>query len=83
VIPEKTDRFEVEVDLVAEMAVLNPFDFFLEPESERAPFFYAAALDHELEPFRLECELTPRFKEYYDKVIGPFEEKKGDGGRGR
>jgi uncharacterized protein (DUF2126 family)/transglutaminase-like putative cysteine protease len=79
VIPEKTDRFEVEVDLVAEMAVFNPFDFFLEPESERAPFAYATALDHELAPFRLECELTPRFKEYYDRVVAPFEEKKGDG----
>ena len=78
VIPEKTDQFEVEVDLVAEMAVFNPFDFFLEPESERAPFAYATALDHELAPFRLECELTPQFKEYYDRVVAPFEEKKGD-----
>ncbi len=76
--PEKTDHFEVEVDLVAEMSVLNPFDFFLEPEAERAPFSYAEALDHELAPFRLEAELTPRFKEYYKTVLGVFEEKKGD-----
>jgi transglutaminase-like putative cysteine protease len=31
VFPEKTREFQVEVDLVAKMAVLNPFDFFLEP----------------------------------------------------
>ena len=31
VFPERTREFRVEVDLVAEMAVLNPFDFFLEP----------------------------------------------------
>ncbi|MCJ7837795.1 MAG: hypothetical protein MUP61_01095, partial [Burkholderiales bacterium] len=29
VVPEKTQEFRVEVDLVAEMSVLNPFDFFL------------------------------------------------------
>jgi uncharacterized protein (DUF2126 family)/transglutaminase-like putative cysteine protease len=78
VFPEKTDLFEVEIDLVAEMSVLNPFDFFLEPEAERAPFSYAAALDHELAPFRLEASLTPHFKDYYQNVVEPFEKKKDD-----
>ncbi len=32
VFPEQTTEFRVTVDLVAEMAVYNPFDFFLEPE---------------------------------------------------
>ena len=34
VFPEKTRELRIEVDLVAEMAVLNPFDFFLEPYAE-------------------------------------------------
>ena len=34
VFPEKTGELRIEVDLVAEMAVLNPFDFFLEPYAE-------------------------------------------------
>src|SRR6204780_312138 len=48
VFPEPTTEFSVEVDLVAEMAVLNPFDFFLEPEAQKFPFEYDHVLDHEL-----------------------------------
>src|SRR6266542_10983 len=66
VFPEKSTELLIEVDLVAEMAVFNPFDFFLEPEAERFPFAYDAALDHELEPFRRLGELTPKFAAYLD-----------------
>src|SRR5882757_6759674 len=64
VFPEPTREFLVEVDLVAEMSVLNPFDFFLEPDAEKFPFEYDRVLDHELEPFRLKCWLTPQFTKY-------------------
>src|SRR3954464_4139135 len=52
VLPGKTRELQVDVDLVAEMSVLNPFDFFLEPAAEKYPFNYDASLDHELEPFQ-------------------------------
>jgi uncharacterized protein (DUF2126 family)/transglutaminase-like putative cysteine protease len=55
VFPEATTEFLVEVDLVAEMAIFNPFDFFLEPEAEACPFTYDAAAARELRPF-LETE---------------------------
>src|SRR3954464_322827 len=55
VFPEPTTEFLVEVDLVAEMAVFNPFDFFLEPDAEKYPFCYDAAAGRELRPF-LETE---------------------------
>jgi transglutaminase-like putative cysteine protease len=40
VFPEKTREFKVVVDLVAEMSVLNPFDFFLESSHSHYPFTY-------------------------------------------
>ena len=52
VFPEKVTHFDVTVDLVADMAVTNPFDFFLEPEAEEFPFAYDPVLDQELAPFR-------------------------------
>ena len=51
VFPEKVTEFTVEVDLVANIAVFNPFDFFLEPEAEKFPFAYDPVLASELAPF--------------------------------
>ncbi|HTL27171.1 MAG TPA: transglutaminase N-terminal domain-containing protein, partial [Burkholderiales bacterium] len=50
VFPEKTREFEIQVDLVAEMSVINPFDFFLEPEADTFPFRYDIAQVRELGP---------------------------------
>ena len=64
VFPEKTDSFKVEIDLKAELAVVNPFDFFIEPYADKFPFTYADELKHELAAYR-ECEpLTPRLKDF-------------------
>ncbi len=51
IVPEKTREFAVEVDLRAELSVINPFDFFLEPGAEEYPFTYPAELAGELQPF--------------------------------
>ena len=64
VFPEKTREFKVEVDLVAEMAVFNPFDFFLEPYAERIPFAYTEGEQRELAPYLVKLPATPLFAEY-------------------
>jgi uncharacterized protein (DUF2126 family)/transglutaminase-like putative cysteine protease len=68
VFEEKTREFSVEVDVVAEMSVLNPFDFFLEPDAEHFPFDYDDTLDNELAPFLKCLDLTPKFADYYTAV---------------
>ncbi|GAB3666690.1 transglutaminase family protein [Ramlibacter alkalitolerans] len=68
VFPEPTTEFKVTVDLVVEMAVYNPFDFFLEPSAEKFPFSYEPGLAEELVPY-LACEpLTPRVQAYLEKI---------------
>ncbi|HTP38435.1 MAG TPA: transglutaminase family protein [Steroidobacteraceae bacterium] len=69
VFPEKTREFRVEVDLVAEMAVLNPFDFFLAPHAEKTPFRYALEEVRELAPYLLVKQpLTPLFAAYLARI---------------
>ncbi len=52
VFPERVREFAVTVDLIVDMATINPFDFFLEPEAETWPFAYDPLLVHELQPYR-------------------------------
>src|SRR5882762_7355003 len=68
VFPEKTDEFKVEVELTADMATINPFDFFLETSADEFPFTYDAILAHELRPY-LELEaLGPRLRSFLNKI---------------
>jgi uncharacterized protein (DUF2126 family)/transglutaminase-like putative cysteine protease len=68
VFPEKTRRFRIEVDLVAEMSVLNPFDFFLEPSHDNFPFQYDAQQKAELGRYLERGPLTPRLADYVAKI---------------
>ncbi len=68
VIPDKTTKFSVTVDLVADMTVINPFDFFLEPAAENFPFEYEAWLSKELAPFLQTLPMTPKLQKWLSSV---------------
>jgi len=51
VFPEKCSTLSVEVEVIAELTVINPFDFFVEDYAEQYPFKYDALLLKELQPY--------------------------------
>lgn len=68
VFPKETRRFSLEVDLVAEMTVINPFDFFLEPYAEKIPFKYEDWEQRELEPYRKAAPAGPKLQALLDSI---------------
>src|SRR4051812_32244155 len=65
---EPTREFNVEVDLVAELTVINPFDFFLEPEGDEFPFAYADGVRGELQPYLQTLPVGERLAELLARV---------------
>ena len=62
VFPEAVRGFTVTVDCVADMAVYNPFDFFIEDTAEHYPFTYKPELLDDLKPYLRKDEGGPKFK---------------------
>lgn len=68
IFPRPTTRLELRVQLVAEMTVLNPFDFFVEAYAEEYPFAYGAALHGELEPYLSQVDDGPLLRQWVSRV---------------
>src|SRR5277367_5858175 len=68
VFPETTSELLVEVDLIAELTVINPFDYFLEPEAERYPFVYEPLLAKDLEPYLAAEPAGPGLRALLDSI---------------
>lgn len=64
VFPETATEFRIEVDLVADMSVYNPFDFFIEDSAEKAPFTYSEELHEELKPYLAHDPAGPLFQTF-------------------
>jgi len=63
VFPEKATDFSVTVDLLADLEVINPFDFFIEPYADKWPFTFAADLREDLAAYVVPEPAGPRLNE--------------------
>jgi uncharacterized protein (DUF2126 family) len=68
VFPEKTNELKIEVDFRAEMAVVNPFDFFVEPYASGFPFQYTDDLKAELAPYLATSAPGPLLTAYVAEI---------------
>jgi uncharacterized protein (DUF2126 family)/transglutaminase-like putative cysteine protease len=68
VFPENADHLDVVVDLVADMTVINPFDFFMEEFVEKFPFAYTDVQQRELIPYLETVTVESRFQQWLEKA---------------
>lgn len=68
VFPEKIDHLSVDVELIAPMTVINPFDFFVEDYAEHFPFSYPEALRKELGPYLEKPEAGPLLRKWLESI---------------
>ncbi|RBP83128.1 transglutaminase family protein [Marinomonas rhizomae] len=68
VFPEKTNKLEFYVEVIADMTVINPFDFFVESYAEEYPFAYDKALKKELDPYLQVTESCPLLDKWLSTV---------------
>jgi len=64
VFPKKTRELKIEVEVIAGMTVINPFDFFLEESVEKFPFQYDPQLKRDLNPYLEIREQGPLLKQW-------------------
>ena len=69
VFPEKTKEFSVTVDLIADMEVINPFDFFVEPYAEKWPFAFPPELREDLAAYVEPEPAGPRLNDLIQSIL--------------
>jgi uncharacterized protein (DUF2126 family)/transglutaminase-like putative cysteine protease len=68
VFPEPVRELRIEVDLVADMTVYNPFDFFVEAEAEEWPFVYPEEAREDLSMYLRTEPPGPRLSRLLDTL---------------
>ncbi len=72
VFPEPAALLEVTVDLIADLTVINPFDFFVEESAKAFPFTYEPQLAHDLDPYlRPAAPIGPTLQAWLSGVRRP------------
>ena len=68
VFPEPVRELKIEVDLVADMSVYNPFDFFVEESAKDFPFEYPADIAPDLVIYRTPEPAGPMLQQLLDTI---------------
>ena len=68
VFPKPVTELKIEVDLVADMTVYNPFDFFVEEKAEEYPFEYDEDLKPDLIIYRTPEPAGPLLSEFLSTI---------------
>ncbi|MDA1076221.1 MAG: transglutaminase family protein, partial [Proteobacteria bacterium] len=68
VFPKPATRLSIDVSLIADMTVINPFDFFLEETAEQFPFEYDPQLRRDLMPYLEVTDHGPLLKAWLSEV---------------
>ncbi|MEN9895984.1 MAG: hypothetical protein RIR97_1836, partial [Pseudomonadota bacterium] len=68
VFPDPVRELKIEVDLIADMTVYNPFDFFIEEEAEHWPFEYHADIADDLVIYRKAEPLGPKVEAFLKTI---------------
>ena len=68
VFPEKTKEFSIDVEIIADLITLNPFDFFVEESATNYPFEYKKDLKKELKPYLKINEDGKLLKEFVKSI---------------
>jgi uncharacterized protein (DUF2126 family)/transglutaminase-like putative cysteine protease len=68
VFPERARELVFDVEVIADMTVINPFDFFLEETNEFFPFKYDDQSKKDLAPYLLVAEQGPQLLHLLGKV---------------
>ena len=68
VFPDKTEELSIDVEIIADLKTINPFDFFVEESAEEFPFEYNDTIKKELLPYLEVTEKGPLLKDFIASI---------------
>ncbi|GAA4232035.1 transglutaminase family protein [Postechiella marina] len=68
VFPDKTEELSIDVEIIADLKTINPFDFFVEESAEEFPFKYTDTIKKELLPYLEVTEKGPLLKDFVKSI---------------